>query len=342
MDKQEFYLNQSLNHECFKLPERDKNYLLKNNYLNEYFTDEEKAQVRSNLGITPLLDELRELILAKVFDEEGNVQFDIEPHEDSYDRVLSSATIYKILQRYYTKNELDNQSETIFNLISEKANKNNTYTKEQIDEIVYGSTFANRIESIINSKISQIVENIPTKVSQLENDSEYVTQEGLSNYITQDDISEIRDAILQEFSSYISRYQEILVSGQNIKTINGQSILGSGNITIDSSNPITVDSETSTDSQNPVQNKAITSYIAQEISRLEQLLSNYQETLVNQSNIKSINNKSLLGSGNMQLYEVLTQEQYDSLDNISKDTLYLIIEQNSSKLGEDTFPLILG
>jgi hypothetical protein len=37
----------------------------------------------------------------------------------------------------------------------------------------------------------------------------------------------------------------------------------------------------SLNSVNPVQNKIITAYIAQEINRLEQLLTNYQETLVN-------------------------------------------------------------
>lgn len=52
--------------------------------------------------------------------------------------------------------------------------------------------------------------------------------------------------------------QATLVSGTNIKTINNQSILGSGNITIDPGTQITVDDAMSSSSENPVQNKVIT------------------------------------------------------------------------------------
>ena len=40
----------------------------------------------------------------------------------------------------------------------------------------------------------------------------------------------------------------------------------------------------------------------------------------------------------------MTQSAYDALETYEEDTLYLIIEHTSgsSKLGEDTFPLILG
>ena len=55
--------------------------------------------------------------------------------------------------------------------------------------------------------------------------------------------------------------QDALVSGTNIKTINNQSILGEGNISIESGTSITVDSELSTTSENPVQNKVITTKV---------------------------------------------------------------------------------
>jgi len=53
------------------------------------------------------LDELKSFISAKLFDEEGNVTFDLEPHEDAFDKVLSSAVIYNTLLKYYTKEQLD-------------------------------------------------------------------------------------------------------------------------------------------------------------------------------------------------------------------------------------------
>lgn len=54
--------------------------------------------------------------------------------------------------------------------------------------------------------------------------------------------------------------QDVLVSGTNIKTINNESLLGSGNITVSSGGggSVTVDSTLSTSSTNPVQNAVIT------------------------------------------------------------------------------------
>lgn len=59
----------------------------------------------------------------------------------------------------------------------------------------------------------------------------------------------------------VATKQDTLVSGTNIKTINGQSVLGAGNIEIQGGGTITVDSELSTTSENPVQNKVITNAI---------------------------------------------------------------------------------
>lgn len=59
----------------------------------------------------------------------------------------------------------------------------------------------------------------------------------------------------------VANKQDQLVSGTNIKTVNGQSLLGEGNIEIQGGGTITVDSELSTTSENPVQNKVITNAI---------------------------------------------------------------------------------
>lgn len=82
--------------------------------------------------------------------------------------------------------------------------------------------------------------------------------------------------------------QDALVSGTNIKTVNNQSLLGSGNITIESGSQITVDSAMSSTSENPVQNKVI-----------YEELGDKQDALVSGTNIKTINNQSILGSGNI-------------------------------------------
>ena len=80
--------------------------------------------------------------------------------------------------------------------------------------------------------------------------------------------------------------QDLLVSGTNVKTINGNSILGSGNLDVGAN--ITVDSALSSSSENPVQNKVVKTAVDSK-----------QDTLVSGNNIKTINNTSLLGSGNI-------------------------------------------
>lgn len=93
---------------------------------------------------------------------------------------------------------------------------------------------------------------IPTNVSQLNNDSNFITQDSV-NSIVNDKISELVDSApetldtLNELAAalgddpnfattitnQIGSKQDSLVSGVNIKTINGASLLGEGNITIE-------------------------------------------------------------------------------------------------------------
>lgn len=106
------------------------------------------------------------------------------------------------------------------------------------------------------------VSNLATKaeIADMETKSHaaatYATKEeipSLEGYLTETEASETY-ATKQQVSSK----QDTLVSGTNIKTINGQTLLGEGNIEIQGGGTITVDSELSTTSENPVQNKVIT------------------------------------------------------------------------------------
>ena len=196
MDQQEFYLNQSLDHECFKLPEKDKKYLSKNNFLSEYFTKEDKAQVRSNLGITSLLDELKNILLAKLFNEEGNVTFDLEPHEDAFDKVLSSAVIYNTLLKYYTKEELDEWREgligDIYNKIQEL--KDTIHVDDQLNE--------NSEYPVQNKIITRALRELHDGYNRLANNK--ADKEELLNYNTIDEISDL-----------LSQLEESLTQSQN-------------------------------------------------------------------------------------------------------------------------------
>jgi hypothetical protein len=69
-------------------------------------------------------------------------------------------------------------------------------------------------------------------------------------------------------NSALSNKQDKLNSGTNIKTINNQSILGSGNINIEGGSNITVDSSLSSSSTNPVQNKVINTALGNKVDKV--------------------------------------------------------------------------
>lgn len=108
------------------------------------------------------------------------------------------------------------------------------------------------------------------------------------------------------------------------KTINGQSIIGTGNITISGGGSITVDSALDGSSTNPVQNKVVKS-----------ALDSKQATLVSGTNIKTLNNESLLGSGNITLTEfslegkkgAISFEELPAVDNTT--TTEFVVDNNN-------------
>ena len=141
---------------------------------------------------------------------------------------------------------------------------------------------------------------IPTKTSNLTNDSGFVNDYQLSGK------------------------QDKLISGTNIKTINNESILGSGNIAIASQSELTniattVGNQASAitalntavfkngnnqfdvvngriDSISSVLDSALT-----DIENVETAVADKQDTLVSGTNIKTVNGNSLLGSGNIEI-----------------------------------------
>ena len=130
----------------------------------------------------------------------------------------------------------------------------------------------------------------------------------------------------------ITTKQDVLVSGENIKTVNGTSLLGSGNIEV-------------------AANVDLSGYATKEE------LNAKQDTLVSGTNIKTINGTSLLGSGditieggsgnvdlsdyytksqtnalvNPKLSQVtLTQAEYDALQTKEENVLYVISDASTT------------
>lgn len=91
---------------------------------------------------------------------------------------------------------------------------------------------------------------VPTKVSDLTNDAGFQTAA---------DVASATENLATK--TELGGKQDVLVSGTTIKTVNGNSILGEGNIEIQGGSTVTVDDALNAESVNPVQNKVITEQI---------------------------------------------------------------------------------
>lgn len=150
--------------------------------------------------------------------------------------------------------------------VANKADKTSVYTKAEADE-----KYATKQD--LNSKADAFtVDYLSADVQNNTNNINYL--------ITQDNEHSQQ---ISNLNTEIGNKQDNLVSGTNIKTVNGQSILGEGNIEISGGETITVDTELSETSENPVQNKIITAALNEKASKTE--LSNVSADKANKADV---------------------------------------------------------
>lgn len=116
----------------------------------------------------------------------------------------------------------------------------------------------------------------------------------------------------EDLQEELSGKQDTLVSGVNIKTVNDQSLLGSGNITIEGGgedNVIEIVKVNGT-ALTPDVNKAVDVIVPTKTSDLTN-----DSGYLTENNFKTINNESIVGSGNIEVGG-LTPEQEDAIDVI--------------------------
>lgn len=113
-----------------------------------------------------------------------------------------------------------------------------------------------------------------------------------------------------EVKDIIADKQDTLVSGETIKTVNNNTLLGSGNVSVQETlvsggNIKTVNNTSLLGSGNVAVQEQLVSGTNIKTVNNTSLLGNgdvaVQETLVSGTNIKTINNQSLLGSGNIDI-----------------------------------------
>ena len=269
----------------------------------------------------------------------------------------------------YSKSEVDDALATKQNVgdyatntaltdgLALKADKSDTYTKQEVDDaianvdvsdqLVNYETIANHNadKALLEASIAQkansadlatvatsgsyddlsdkpTIPTVPTNVSAFTNDAGYLTQhQDISNLATK---------------AEVNAKQDELVSGTNIKTINGNTILGEGNIEIQGGGGEQQQADwnqTDSTAVDYIKNKPVipdtsefvtkAEYNPKEVAIAEALtdlnenkadktelpdvstfvtkteLNAKQDALVSGTNIKTINNKSILGEGNI-------------------------------------------
>lgn len=161
---------------------------------------------------------------------------------DSSVNALGNTIPTNVSQLNNDKNYVDNKS---FKTINGQSviGSGNIEINQGADVIVdsdISDTSTNPIQNkAVANALNAVSSNIPTKVSQLSNDKGYLTEhQSLDNYYTKQrvdsDIKSVRDSIPTR-TSQIENDSNFLTEHQKLKTINNESIIGEGNITIISS-----------------------------------------------------------------------------------------------------------
>ena len=155
-----------------------------------------------------------------------------------------------------------------------------------------------------------------------EADTKFASKDELTNVQTVANDADTKvDALtprVEGVETAMNNKQDTLVSGTNIKTINNQSILGEGNIEVSGDVDLT-NYYTKPEADGKFATITAINEQSADIAALETAMNGKQPTLVSGTNIKTINNESLLGEGNI---EVAKKTDIPSTDNLAtKDEL---------------------
>jgi hypothetical protein len=141
----------------------------------------------------------------------------------------------------------------------------------------------------------------------------------------------LRNAFIKcndNFDDLDTTKQDTLVSGTNIKTLEGQSLLGSGNIDLTKSDVGLSNVDNTSDVNKPISSATQTALNAK------------QDTLVSGTNIKTLEGQSLLGSGNIDLTK--SDVGLSNVDNTSDANKPVSTAQNTAINAKVTDAIVNG
>lgn len=209
MDKnQEFYQNKNkYGNICIPVREGILNYLIKEKFLSEFKTEEEKLKVLQNLGIQDKLE-----ILTNTLDFKVDLLQRLINNKVNISQLAQYVTYQKLLERLELLRPKDEKSKGFYSSFADLLDNNPS--GEPGDWAIVDDNGVWYIYKYNNNWVRS---------------GEFRFDMDLSGYAKLTDLEMV---------------QELLISGINIKTINGESLLGEGNIEIrggGSSQPIDID-----------------------------------------------------------------------------------------------------
>lgn len=204
---------------------------------------------------------------------------------------------------------------------------------------------ASKYEMIMNldGTIIEGNSNIKLTITSIEPEdidlSEYATKEELNDYALKSEVPDVSGFATQ---TELAAKQDVLVSGTNIRTLNGVSLLGSGDIQFEEgsgdytniSNKPSINGvelsgnktsddlglaskddipEAYDDTQLRNELQQTETGVATANTEIEKLKSGKQDTLVSGENIKTINGESLLGSGDIEITGGSSEVTWDNV-----------------------------
>lgn len=190
------------------------------------------------------------------------------------------ANATKNFLNYYTKTESDTK------YITKGVGATIDYVDGEIENV---KNIIEENELVTATALTELKQDIPTNISQLTNDSNYTTQTWVeNNFVTNSDVNDEIGKLDSSLTSKINQKQDTLVSGENIKTINGNSLLGSGDIIIEGGSSSNIVELTQAEYDALGDNvDADTLYLISDAT----ISANY----------KTINGESILGEGNIEI-----------------------------------------
>lgn len=161
------------------------------------------------------------------------------------------------IENYYTKYQIDKMLEEIESGITSGCCITPEEVDEKIDDAISGITPCDLSDYYTKEEVDALIPEVPSlsgyATEQWVLDKHYITGVDLSDYATKEEIPTVptSNTAFTNDAGYLTEHQPI-------KTINGNSLIGTGDIEIGTGGTISIDSELSLESVNPVENKVIT------------------------------------------------------------------------------------